>query len=255
MHRSGGIIDHVESSGTTITNWPSTGTGTIYTYNPNTFTVNSTTTNVGIGLGTSTPTAQIQVHGDIEVRDGDIRFTSEQGIERMRITSNGDHITYGSNGERYVNGVLEQYPVPQMTDDHRQQLYNELNEVRFDREEPVEDARWRLEQAMASQLAEANERVAEKHLSLLDNIELGTLDNDMKIKMQMLAGIKTTQMQIQELEADLERLRAEASQDEVVDTIYDPTKDIQTSLYEAEQPVVPSKPRKNIWNQIKSLIK
>ena len=100
--------------------------------------------------------------------------------------------------------------------DHEQQLYNELNEVRFDREEPAEDARWRLEQAMASQMAEANERVAEKHLSLLDNIELGTLDNDMKIKMQMLAGIKTNQRIIEKLEADIERLRSEEAQPEVV---------------------------------------
>jgi hypothetical protein len=214
-YRSGGIVDHIESSGTTITNWPSTGTGTIYTYNPNTFTVSSTTTNVGIGLGTSTPTAQIQVHGDLEVRDGDIRFTSE-GVERMRITNSGDHITYGPDGERYVNGILEPIPQKQRTEVDLQHLYNELNEVRFDREEPAEDARWRLEQEMASRMAEANERVAEKHLSLLDNIELGTLDNDIKIKMQMLAGIKTTKQQIQELEANIERLRSEEAQPEVV---------------------------------------
>jgi hypothetical protein len=151
--------------------------------------------------------------------------------------------------------VTEPIPQKQRTGVDLQHLYNELNEVRFDRDEPAEDARWRLEQTMASQLAEANERVAQKHLSLLDNIEIGTLDNDIKIKMQMLAGIKTTKQQIQELEADIERLRAEANQDEVVDTIYDPTKDIQTSLYEAEQPVVHFKQRKNIWDTIKSLIK
>jgi hypothetical protein len=69
---------------------------------------------------------------------------------------------------------------------------------------------------MAEQMAEANERVAQKHLSLLDNIELGTLDNDMKLKMQMLAGIKTTKQQIQQLEADIERLRSEEAQPEVV---------------------------------------
>jgi hypothetical protein len=214
-HRSGGIVDHIESSGTTITNWPSTGTGTIYTYNPNTFTVSSTTTNVGIGLGTSTPTAQIQVHGDLEVRNGNIRFTDD-GVERMRITSNGDHITYGPDGEQYVNGILEPIPTKQRTEVDRQQLYNELNEVRFDREEPAEDARWRLEQEMASRMAEANERVAQKHQSLLDNIELGTLDNDAKIRMQMLAGIKTNQQIIQELEANIERLRSEEAQPEVV---------------------------------------
>jgi hypothetical protein len=221
-YRSGGIIDHVQSSGTTLT-FNSSPSFTTYTYNPETFNINSAGS-VGIGT-TTTSNTQLQVNGDLEVRDGNIRFTSEGGVERMRITANGDHITYGPNGERYINGVLEQYinevleqyPVPQMTDDDdRQQFYNELNEVRFDREEPAEDARWRLEQAMASQMAEANERVAEKHLSLLDNIELGTLDNDMKIKMQMLAGIKTNQRIIEKLEADIERLRSEEAQPEVV---------------------------------------
>ena len=72
------------------------------------------------------------------------------------------------------------------------------------------------EQEMASRMAEANERVAQKHLSLLDNIELGTLDNDVKIKMQMLAGIKNNQRIIQEMEADIERLRSKEAQPEVV---------------------------------------
>jgi len=201
-YRSGGIVDHVQSSGTTITNWPSTGTGTIYTYNPSTFTVNSTTTNVGIGLGTSNPTAQISVTGDVAINDGDLVFRTD-GVERARYTSNGLRLPEMPNFDS----------VPS---DHEQQLYNELNEVRFDREEPAEDARWRLEQMMASRMAEANERVAEKHLSLLDNIELGTLDNDMKIKMQMLAGIKTTQQRIQEMDDHIKRLRSEEAQPEVV---------------------------------------
>ena len=201
-YRSGGIVDHVQSSGTTITNWPSTGTGTIYTYNPSTFTVNSTTTNVGIGLGTSNPTAQISVTGDVAINDGDLVFRTD-GVERARYTSNGLRLPEMPNFDS----------VPS---DHEQQLYNELNEVRFDREEPAEDARWRLEQMMASRMAEANERVAEKHLSLLDNIELGTLDNDMKIKMQMLAGIKTNQQRIQEMDDHIKRLRSEEAQPEVV---------------------------------------
>jgi hypothetical protein len=212
-HRSGGL------SGTTSTK--------TLVFNPSTYTTTDTlriNTTSNVGIGNINPTAQIQVNGDLEVREGNIRFTSEGGVERMRITSNGDHITYGSNGERYINGVLEQYvnevleqyPVPQMTEDDTQQLYNELNEVRFNRDEPAEDARWRLEQAMASQMAEANERVAQKHLSLLDNIELGTLDNDMKIKMQMLAGIKTNQQRIQEMDAEIKRLRSGEAQPEVV---------------------------------------
>jgi hypothetical protein len=107
---------------------------------------------------------------------------------------------------------------------------------------------------MASQLAEANERVAEKHLSFLENIEMGTVEQQMIERMQRLAGIETREMRIRKTETELEQLRAEANQDEVVDTIYDPTKDIQTSVYKAEQPVLPSKPRKNIWNYIKSLV-
>ena len=203
-YRSGGIVDHIESSGTTITNWPSTGTGTIYTYNPNTFTVSSTTTNVGIGLGTSTPTAQIQVHGDLEVRDGNIRFTSE-GVERARLTANGMEFT-----------APQEYNHFERRDEDTTRLIQELTREMNGGDRIAADAQQQLDDAMAEQLASANERVAQKHLSLLDNIELGTLGNDMKLKMQMLAGIKTTKQQIQELEADIERLRSEEAQPEVV---------------------------------------
>jgi hypothetical protein len=198
-HRSGGIIDHVESSGTTLT-FNSSPSFTTYTYNPETFNISSAGS-VGIGT-TTTSNAQISVTGDVAINNGDLVFRTD-GVERYRYTSNGLRLPEMPNFDS----------VPS---DHEQQLYNELNEVRFDREEPAEDARWRLEQEMASRMAEANERVAQKHLSLLDNIELGTLDNDMKIKMQMLAGIKTTKQQIQQLEADIERLRSEEAQPEVV---------------------------------------
>jgi hypothetical protein len=198
-YRSGGIIDHVQSSGTTLT-FNSSPSFTTYTYNPETFNINSAG-NVGIGT-TTTSNTQLSVTGDVAINDGDLVFRTD-GVERARYTSNGLRLPEMPNFDS----------VPS---DHEQQLYNELNEVRFDRDEPAEDARWRLEQAMASQMAEANERVAQKHLSLLDNIEIGTLDNDIKIKMQMLAGIKTTKQQIQELEADIERLRSEEAQPEVV---------------------------------------
>jgi hypothetical protein len=206
-YRSGGIIDHVQSSGTTITNWPSTGTGTIYTYNPSTFTVNSTTTNVGIGLGTSTPTAQIQVHGDLEVRDGNIRFTSE-GVERARLTANGMEFTgpqeYNHFEER-PEGIL-----------NTEEMISELKRIWGSDDRIAADAQQRLDDEIGAQLAEANERVAKKHLLLLDNIELGTLHNDIKRKMQMLAGIKTNQQRIQEMDAEIERLRSEEAQPEVV---------------------------------------
>jgi hypothetical protein len=231
-HRSGGLT-HSGTSNTLVFN-PSTHT-TSYPYP---LTIN---TSHSVGIGTINPTTQLSVNGDMAI-EGNIRFTSE-GVERARLTSEGNLITFGPDGQQYINGVLEHLnpenynreqliqelnrewnggdvtePIPQkqQTGVDLQHLYNELNEVRFDRDEPAEDARWRLEQTMASQMAEANERVAQKHLSLLDNIELGTLDNDIKIKMQMLAGIKNTKQQIQELEADIERLRSEEAQPEVV---------------------------------------
>jgi len=250
-YRSGGIVDHIESSGTTMTNWPSTGTGTIYTYNPQTFTVNSTS-NVGIGLGTSTPTAQIQVHGDLEVRNGDIRFTND-GVERMRITNSGDHIVYGPNGERYVNGLLDPDPQPVLTEDDRQQLYNHLNEINEDNRRIAADAQQRLDDAIAEQLAAANERVAEKHLSLLDNIELGTVEQQMIERMQRLAGIETREMRIKRTEAELEQLRAEINRETEIAAELEAQRellkgDICSSVYEAEQPVV----HLSLWNKIKN---
>jgi hypothetical protein len=227
---------------------------TTYTYNPETFNINSSTT-TGIGIGTINPTTQLSINGDMAI-EGNIRFTSE-GVERGRLTSEGNFITYGPDGEQYVNGVLEQYPVPQMTDDHRQQLYNELNEVRFDREEPAEDARWRLEQAMASQLAEANERVAEKHLSFLENIEMGTLGIDAIQRMQRLAGVETLEQRLARLDAERERMISDArrSDDDAAEQWRAERKVLTEEINVAEQPVVPSKQRKNIWNYIKSLIK
>ena len=239
LHITGGLNYYPGSTTTnTLVFNPSTftTTGTVTT-SSNTLTYN---TDGSVGIGTINPTTQLSVNGDMAI-EGNIRFTSE-GVERARLTSEGNLITFGPDGQQYVNGILEQLnpenydreqliqelrglnggydtePIPQkqQTGVDLQHLYNELNEVRFDREEPAEDARWRLEQTMASQLAEANERVAQKHLSLLDNIELGTLDNDMKIKMQMLAGIKTNQRIIEKLEADIERLRSEEAQPEVV---------------------------------------
>jgi hypothetical protein len=232
-YRTGGIIDHVQSSGTTL-NWnPSTGTSTNLTYNPETYTTGTTLTTGGIssyftttgnaGIGNINPTAQIQVNGDLEVRDGNIRFTSEGGTETMRITSNGDTIVTAPDGRRYINGIVQQPEQPlqeynhfERRDEDTTRLIQELTREMDGRDRIAADAQQRLDDEMGAQLAAANERVAQKHLSLLDNIELGTLDNDMKLKMQMLAGIKTTKQQIQQLEADIERLRSEEAQPEVV---------------------------------------
>jgi hypothetical protein len=213
-YRTGGIIDHVQSSGTTL-NWnPSTGTSTNLTYNPGTYTTGTTLTTGGIssytttgnvGIGNINPSSQLSVHGDMEI-NGDVILRSD-GVERARLTPDGLQFSGTTSTQEYNH--FDEGP----TEEQRRLMA----ELRFrDGDRIAEDAQQRLDDAMAEQMAEANERVAEKHLSLLDNIELGTLDNDMKIKMQMLAGIKTNQRIIEKLEADIERLRSEEAQPEVV---------------------------------------
>ena len=202
-YRTGGIIDHVQSSGTTLT------------YNPGTYTTGTTLTTGGIssyftttgnaGIGNINPSAQLSVHGDMEI-NGDVILRSD-GVERARLTSDGLQFSGTTSTQEYNH--FDEGP----TEDQRRLMA----ELRFrDGDRIAEDAQQRLDDAMAEQMAEANERVAQKHLSLLDNIELGTLDNDMKLKMQMLAGIKTTQQRIQEMDAEIKRLRSEEAQPEVV---------------------------------------
>jgi hypothetical protein len=182
------------------------GTSTNTIYNPQTFTTytsNPTITTTGGVLTTSSNTGitntQMQVHGDLEV-----------------------------NGNVRVNGTVQQYNhfEYQPTEEQRR-LFPELTD-----DDRAREAQQRLEDKMASQLAAANERVAERQLSLLENIELGTIDQQMVERMQMLAGIKTTQQQIQELEADIKRLKSQDNQ-------------------EAEQPVV----HLSLWNKIKNIWK
>ena len=208
--------------------YPSTGTGTTLTtggsgiinainnsgytvdYNPSTFTTTadnvlrfSTTNNIGIG--NINPTTQLSVHGDMEI-NGDVILRSD-GVERARLTSDGLQFSGTTSTQEYRH--FDEGP----TEDQRRLMA----ELRFrDGDRIAEDAQQRLDDAMAEQMAEANERVAQKHQSLLDNIELGTLDNDMKLKMQMLAGIKTTAQRIQEMDDEIKRLRSEEAQPEVV---------------------------------------
>ena len=196
------------SFGTTSDHTIYTGGNTI-DYNPSTWTTTAdhvlrfnTTNNVGIG--TINPSAQLSVHGDMEI-NGDVILRSD-GVERARLTSDGLQFSGTTSTQEYNH-------FEQPTEEHRRFMA----ELRFrDNDRIAEDAQQRLDDAMAEQLAEANERVAQKHLSLLDNIELGTLDNDTKIKMQLLAGIKTTSQQIQEMDDEIKRLRSEEAQPEVV---------------------------------------
>jgi len=115
-------------------------------------------TNTGtIGMSTTTPSAQLSISGNVEINDGDLILRSN-GEERMRITSTGgDNI-----------GLSEPQPLT------------------------VAESRQRLQELMDEMVNEANERVVEERAqqqTLLGDLELGTLSEDYKRRMQALAGI------------------------------------------------------------------
>ena len=258
-YRTGGIIEHVQRSGTTI-NWnPSTGTNTTYTYNPgiNTLDVNTTGT---VGIGTINPTTQLQVNGDMAI-DGDIVFRSG-GEERLRLTSNGFESIGTTTTQQYnhfeerpegvstaemiselarnfnggINEQVERRLFPELTDDDR-----------------AREAQQRLETAMASHMTEANERVAEKHLSMLENIEMGTLGMDAIQRMQRLAGIETLEQRLARVDAERERMISEArrTDDEDAEQWRAERKALLEEVSVAEQPVV----HLSLWNKIKNIWK
>jgi hypothetical protein len=235
-------------------------------FNPSTYTTNSLTVNTShnVGIGTINPPTQLSITGDIEVRDGNIRMIDFNGAETMRITSNGETLVTAPDGRRYINGIIQQPEQPTQEYNHFevrdedttrliQALTRELNEG----DRIAADAQQRLDDAMASQLAEANERVAEKHLSFLENIEMGTLGIDAIQRMQRLAGVETLEQRLARLDAERERMISDArrSDDDAAEQWRAERKVLTEEINVAEQPVVPSKQRKNIWNYIKSLIK
>ena len=231
----GGIINAINNSGYTVD------------YNPSTFTTTadnvlrfSTTNNVGIG--TINPTTQLSVNGgNIEVNDGDIVFRTE-GEERARLTPDGFRF---SATQESLNEDLER------------RLFAALSREINGGGGYVADAQQRLDDAMAEQLAEANERVAEKHLSLLDNIELGTVEQQIIDRMQRLAGIQTREQRLAELDAERARIEQQARRngEEAAEQARIEREALleQINIDMAEQPVVPSTPKLNIWKQIKSL--
>ena len=230
-----GIINAINNSGYTVD------------YNPSTFTTTadyvlrfSTTNNVGIG--TINPTTQLSVNGgNIEVNDGDIVFRTE-GEERSRLTPDGFRF---SATQESLNEDLER------------RLFAALSREINGGGGYVADAQQRLDDAMAEQLAEANERVAEKHLSLLDNIELGTVEQQIIDRMQRLAGIQTREQRLAELDAERARIEQQARRngEEAAEQARIEREALleQINIDMAKQPVVPSTPKLNIWKQIKSL--
>jgi hypothetical protein len=240
-------------------NYPSIGT---ISTSSNTLTYN---TSDNVGIGTINPTTQISVNGDLEVRDGNIRMIDFNGAETMRITSNGETIVTAPDGRRYINGIIQQPEQPTQEYNHYDRPLTTEDQMRIIRElidddraralhiSGAQEAQQRLEDAMAEQMAEANERVAEKHLSMLENIELGTLGMDTIQKMQRLAGIETLEQRLARVDAERERMISEArrTDDEDAEQWKAERKALTEEINVAEQPVV----HLSLWNKIKNIWK
>ena len=196
------------------------------------------------------------------------------GAETMRITSNGETLVTAPDGRRYINGIMQQPEQPtqeyrhfdeatedqrrlmaelRFRDSDRQSLTNEQIERQLfpNADRIAADAQQRLDDEMGAQLAEANERVAQKHLSMLENIEMGTLGMDIIQKMQRLAGIETLEQRLARLDTEREQMIADARR--VDDAAAEQWKAERKALTEevnmAEQPVV----HLSLWNKIKNI--
>jgi hypothetical protein len=233
LHITGGLNYYPGSTTTnTLVFDPSnySTTGTVST-SSNTLTYN---TGGNVGIGTINPTTQLSVNGgNIEVNDGDVILRSE-GVERARLTANGLEFTPGRQYNHYDRPL---------TNEDQLRIIRELASELNDGDRIAADAQQRLDDAMAEQLAEANERVAQKHLSLLENIELGTLGMDAIQRMQRLAGVETLEQRLARLDAERERMISDArrTDEEAAEQWKAERKALTEEVNVAEQPVVPSK--------------
>ena len=123
-------------------------------------TVTDTASN-NIGMGITAPNTQLEIGGDIVVREGSIRMTDNEGVERIRITSNGFEMP----------GAIASSPYSEQIEQTRQDLFREMEQHLERAEEHV-----------------VQQREVERD-TLLRNIELGTLDENYIKRMQQLAGI------------------------------------------------------------------
>jgi hypothetical protein len=233
-----------------LNDYPSTGTTNTLVFNPSHYTTTGTVTtssntltyNTGgnVGIGNINPTTQLSVRGDMEI-DGNIRFTSE-GVERARLTANGMEFT----GPQEYNHF-------ERRDEDTTRLIQELTRELNDGDRIAADAQQRLDDEMGAQLAAANERVAEKHLSMLENIELGTLGMDTIQKMQRLAGIETLEQRLARLDNEREQIIANArrADNEDAEQWKAERKALTEEINVAEQPVV----HLSLWNKIKNIWK
>ena len=193
--------------------------------------------------------------------NGDVILRSD-GVERARLTSDGLQFSGTTSTQEYRH--FDEEPTEdqrrlmaelRFRDSDRQSLTNEQIERRLfpDADRIAADAQQRLDDEIGAQLAEANERVAQKHLSMLENIEMGTLGMDIIQKMQRLAGIETLEQRLARLDTEREQMIADARR--VDDAAAEQWKAERKALTEevnvAEQPVV----YLSLWNKIKNIWK
>jgi hypothetical protein len=241
-------VDRLHISGG-LNYYPSTGTSTTLTTNGsgiNTINNSGYTVDYNPSIFTTTGTLTTSSNTGLTYNTGNI------GIVNPQMQVDGDMVV---NGNLRVNGNVQEYNhFEEPTEDQRRLMA----ELRFrDSDRIAADAQQRLDDEMGAQLAEANERVAEKHLSMLENIELGTLGMDTIQKMQRLAGIETLEQRLARLDNEREQIIANARRADDAAAEQDRLqreflkKDIGSSIYEAEQPVV----HLSLWNKIKNIWK
>jgi len=180
------LNQYIEDNTIRFTSTSSAGIGITSDY----FTTGTTTGNLSIG--TTTPSTQLSINGDVEVRDGSIRMTDNSGIERARLIADGMVFPQAQISHSYQNPYSEQI------EQTRQDLFREIEQ----------------------HLNQTQERVVEERSqqqSLLNDLELGTLDENYIKRMQKLAGI------------DINGVTVKLNRVEIIDE------------GEAEQPVIHSK--------------
>jgi hypothetical protein len=188
------LNQYIEDNTLRFTSTSSAGIGITSDY----FTTGTNTGN--LLLGTTTPNTQMHINGDVEVA-GNIRMVDNSGIERARITADGMVFPQAQISHSYQNPYSEQI------EQTRQDLFREIEQ----------------------HLNQTQERVVEERSqqqSLLNDLELGTLDENYIKRMQKLAGI------------DINGVTVKLNGVEIIDE------------GEAEQPVVHSK--HNWINKLKS---
>jgi hypothetical protein len=186
-----------------VLRFTSTGTATI----GNNFTY---TASNNIGMGTTTPNTQLSIGGDIVVRDGSIRMTDNEGVERMRITEGG--MIFADQPDAVLPIPPPKNPYSEQIEQTRQDLFREIEQ----------------------HLEQTQERVVEERAqqqSLLNDLELGTLNEESIKRMQQLAGININGVTIK------------LNGVEIIDD------------EEAEQTDVPSEQPVNWFNKLKNKIK